>query len=322
MLAEDLAQEAREAALRRLREAPVCPDSHLVVKAKDAIHKYRRRGSSVDGKLYAEGRPMHYQVASLQEPIRDTGDLREGIAGDPRQGLRPTEAHAELSTLFDQFRQNLAQGEREVLELRLTETSWDEIETELSQNRREVDRSRQAMEDKALAIWEKPEDVYYSDYYQREKQPYSREADLPEQIPAELLEVLTEQESVALAAYRYGATQEDAGQESGLSQATVSRLIAFIWDNHDKPPGLISARTSRYKNDNRREMVLALFQGRPAGTLVTDEELLDLFSDVQQPVATMRRTLSRYSSQLEGARIVFRSGEGYMLVATASPDQV
>ena len=34
MLAEDLAQQAREAVIRRLREAPDCPYSHLVNKAR------------------------------------------------------------------------------------------------------------------------------------------------------------------------------------------------------------------------------------------------------------------------------------------------
>ena len=39
MLAEDLAQEARERALRWLREHPDCPYSHLVNKARDAIFR-------------------------------------------------------------------------------------------------------------------------------------------------------------------------------------------------------------------------------------------------------------------------------------------
>ena len=51
MLAEDLAQEGREAVIKHLRQTPDCPDSHLVVQAKSAIYHYRKRGSSVDGKL-------------------------------------------------------------------------------------------------------------------------------------------------------------------------------------------------------------------------------------------------------------------------------
>ena len=66
MLAEDLAQEGREAAIRRLRENPDCPTSHLIVKARDAIYGYRRRGSSVDGKLYLNGRAKQYQISSLE----------------------------------------------------------------------------------------------------------------------------------------------------------------------------------------------------------------------------------------------------------------
>ena len=36
-VAEDLAQEGREAAIRLLRAEPNCPASYLVVKAKDAV---------------------------------------------------------------------------------------------------------------------------------------------------------------------------------------------------------------------------------------------------------------------------------------------
>jgi hypothetical protein len=56
MLAEDLAQQAREAVIRRLREHPNCPYSHLVNKARDAIFCYRQKGNSVDGLLHQRGR--------------------------------------------------------------------------------------------------------------------------------------------------------------------------------------------------------------------------------------------------------------------------
>ena len=46
MLAEDLAQQAREAVVKRLREQPDCPYSHLVNKARDAIFRYRSKGNS------------------------------------------------------------------------------------------------------------------------------------------------------------------------------------------------------------------------------------------------------------------------------------
>jgi hypothetical protein len=42
-----------------------CPASHLVVKAKYAISRYRKRGSGVDGKLDTRSRSKHYHILSL-----------------------------------------------------------------------------------------------------------------------------------------------------------------------------------------------------------------------------------------------------------------
>jgi hypothetical protein len=42
-----------------------CSASHLVTKAKYAISQYRKRGSSVDGKLDARSRAKHYHILSL-----------------------------------------------------------------------------------------------------------------------------------------------------------------------------------------------------------------------------------------------------------------
>lgn len=78
MLAEDLAQQAREAVIKRLREYPDCPYSHLVNKARDAIFRYRQKGKSVDGLLYQRGRARHYDIISLEKPIdTEAGPLEE-----------------------------------------------------------------------------------------------------------------------------------------------------------------------------------------------------------------------------------------------------
>ena len=69
MLAEDLAQQAREAVIRRLRDQPDCPYSHLVNKARDAISRYRQKGKSVDGLLYHRGQARRYDIISLEQPI-------------------------------------------------------------------------------------------------------------------------------------------------------------------------------------------------------------------------------------------------------------
>jgi hypothetical protein len=62
MLAEDLAQEAREGDTRRLGEQPDCPYSHFVSKSRDAIFRYRGKGTSVDGLLYQRGRARQYNI--------------------------------------------------------------------------------------------------------------------------------------------------------------------------------------------------------------------------------------------------------------------
>jgi hypothetical protein len=59
---------------------------------------------------------------------------------------------------------------------------------------------------------------------------------------------------------------------------------------------------------------VALFHNRPAGELVTCEELLAPFSDVQSPWYAPWMAVSRYNRQLEGAEIILVKGQGYLLV--------
>jgi hypothetical protein len=49
---------------------------------------------------------------------------------------------------------------------------------------------------------------------------------------------------------------------------------------------------------------------RPAGELVTYEELPALFSDVQSPWNALWMAISRYNRQLEGAKITLVKGQG------------
>ncbi len=175
-----------------------CPASHLVVKAKYAISQYRKRGSSVDGKLDTRSRARHYHMLSLEELTFDDGLLWEEAISDPQGPSRPTE--------------------------------------------------------------------------------------------------------------------EIAAQQSGLSQPTVSRLLAFVWESCQKPPFVISPRATRITRYDRREKLVALFQNRPAGELVTYEELLALFSDVQSPWYALWMAVSRYNRQLEGAKSVSVKGQGYIQV--------
>jgi hypothetical protein len=123
MLAEDLAQQAREAVIRRLREHPNCPYSHLVNKARDAIFRYRGKGSSVDGLLYQRKRKRQYAILRLEEPVENHTEpfeekplLRE-VVSDPTQPRRVTEERACANILLDSLRDHLSTEENDMLTL-------------------------------------------------------------------------------------------------------------------------------------------------------------------------------------------------------------
>ncbi len=149
---------------------------------------------------------------------------------------------------------------------------------------------------------------------QKEKRAYTQTPPLPQELPATLLAVLTDQERQAVEAYQQGASQEAAAHQSGLSQSTVSRILAFVYESCQQSPEDITPRTTRITRHDRREKLWALFQNRPAGELVTYEELLALFSDVQSPWYSLWAAISRCNRQLEGAKIVLVKGQGYLLV--------
>jgi hypothetical protein len=149
---------------------------------------------------------------------------------------------------------------------------------------------------------------------QKEKRAYCQTPPIPRDLPANLLAVLTDQERQAVTAYQQGASQELAAQQSGLSQPTVSRLLAFVWESCQKPAEAITSRTTRSHRCDRLEKLEVLFHNRPAGELVTYQELLPLFSDVKNPQYALWTAISRCNRQLEGARLTLVKGQGYVLV--------
>ena len=145
MLEEDLVQEGREAVIRRLRENPVCPDSHLVLKARDAIYQYRRRGSSVDGKLNPVRRSKQYKILSFEDPTTDdTLSLAEALA-EPQAPRRITEETACRTIFFDDLRDCLSAEENQILTLRLMGTSWLEVRETLGKSIGQITHSREGM---------------------------------------------------------------------------------------------------------------------------------------------------------------------------------
>ena len=159
MLAEDLAQEGREAVIRRLREQPDCPYSHLVNKARDAIFRYRQKGNSVDGLLYHRGRARQYDIISFEEPIdteagpfEEKASLRE-VLSDPAQPRRSTEERAFANVLLDSLRENLSATENQALTLRLGGIPWREAGEILGQRPGEMARLRRSITGTAQVIW-------------------------------------------------------------------------------------------------------------------------------------------------------------------------
>jgi DNA-directed RNA polymerase specialized sigma24 family protein len=291
MLAEDLAQEGREAAIRRLRQDLACPVSHLVVKARDAIYHYRRKGSSVDGKFCTDGRAQHYQIVSLEEPMTDDGCPREEVIRDPRAPTRVTEEKACANILVDCLRNCLSAEENQAVALRLIGIPWQEVGEILGQGRPEFTTLRERITTTAHVSWRLP--MTEQEDNLKEKRAYTQTPPLPKELPVNLLAVLTDQERQAVEAYQQGTSQEAAAQQSGLSQATVSRLLAFVWEGRQKPHVAITPRTTRIKRHDRPEKLAALFRNRPAGKLVTYEELRAIFSDAKNPQYALWMAISR-----------------------------
>jgi hypothetical protein len=125
---EDMAQEAREAVLKRLRQAPDCPISHLKVKAKSAVLNYRGQGSSVDGKLNQSHRPRQYNFTDINQVVTEEGTTLADTLTDQRMvTLRITEEQALHRVLVDQIQNKLTAEETQALTLRLCGVSWSQI---------------------------------------------------------------------------------------------------------------------------------------------------------------------------------------------------
>jgi hypothetical protein len=78
-----------------------------------AISQYRKRGSSVDGKLDTRSRNKRYHILTLEEPIVDDDRLREEAIGDPQGPSRPTEEEHCINILFASLRDGLSAKENQ-----------------------------------------------------------------------------------------------------------------------------------------------------------------------------------------------------------------
>jgi len=110
MLAEDLLQEGREAAWKYLQVNRDCPESHLVVEARDAMLKYKGKGKSVDGKLLST-RQRNYHVVSFDVPTIGGSSLYDMVGAD----IHPVETIAIQNVDFDRFCERLDEQEKQTL---------------------------------------------------------------------------------------------------------------------------------------------------------------------------------------------------------------
>jgi len=158
MFAEDLAQQAREAVIRRLRQTPDCPYSHLVNKARDAILNYRKKGHSVD-RPYQGKRARQYQITSLDQSIncRVNPSARATLLGEyfnhPTQPKRLTEERAITRVLFDTVRDHLSSRENSILTLRLNGFSWREIRLALNLSHGELGVIKKDLAQRIQRVW-------------------------------------------------------------------------------------------------------------------------------------------------------------------------
>jgi DNA-directed RNA polymerase specialized sigma subunit len=132
----------------------------LKVKARDAVYRYRGRGSSVDGKLYPLNRTKTYQISSLDELIinDETGDgsRPEEAIGQPQTIRRSTEERAFNNMLFDCLRNSLSETENQVITLRLRGVSWKEVRDILDLGAGETAHMRKRIVAMTWVVWDLP----------------------------------------------------------------------------------------------------------------------------------------------------------------------
>ncbi len=123
---EDLAQEARLGIYQELKKNPACPREHLFHHAKHKIIDYRRKGTSVDGRLQQTHRRAHvWKVVSLDANPEEMPVENSILHFMPHQP-RPVEDLALTRVAYGELRGRLSEPQRQYLALRLQGYSWRE----------------------------------------------------------------------------------------------------------------------------------------------------------------------------------------------------
>ena len=126
------------------------------VKELSLRSQYRKRGSSVDGKLDARSRNKHYHVLSLEELVFDDGLLREEAISDPRGPIRPTEEEACINILFANLRDGSSAEENQGLTLRLMGIPWQKVGEILGEGAKEISKMRKRIATTTCMVWGLP----------------------------------------------------------------------------------------------------------------------------------------------------------------------
>mgnify|MGYP001595764287 FL=1 len=136
---EDLAQEARLAIYRVLKENPACPCGYLFQVAKHEVLDYRRKGKSVDGKLdKTYGRQFLWALVRRDAPGVVPAD-DSSLHFKPHQ-LRPVEDLALTLAAYGELRGRLTEQQARYLSLRLQGYLHREIGLLLGLSRQQGER--------------------------------------------------------------------------------------------------------------------------------------------------------------------------------------
>ena len=124
---EDAAQEIRLAMYHKLKDEPDCPRNYLFQVAKRAMIDHRRKGKSVDGKLYRDyGRRIVWLLVTLDADPEVVPAEYSGLYVRPHQ-LRPVEDLALAEVVYGELVARLTRPQAQYLALRLQGLSFREV---------------------------------------------------------------------------------------------------------------------------------------------------------------------------------------------------
>jgi len=151
---EDLAQEVRLAVYQKLKEQPDSPHNHLFQVAKRTIVDYRRKGKSVDGRLYKTfKRQFVWLLVSLDAPDAVVAD-RSNLYFKPHQ-LRPVEDLAVTLVAYEELKGRLTEQQGRYLSLKLQGFKCREADRLLGVIRQQGERLRREIKEEAGNVLER-----------------------------------------------------------------------------------------------------------------------------------------------------------------------